>query len=202
MTVEAPRLGLLDVLGYLAPGVVLLSSVLLMYFEEYFARLVTSSTLSIGFVLAGYIAGHFLSVLSYPLVWVRDVVKWISYTDPREERYPFYLDLRQHLRGAYGGDLERDDEYPFSRQTAVQHSPVAKEEVERLAGLTMFCRNSTMAFLALAGAVFQFKPLPASFVLIGAVLLFVRYVQFERELEATVLRLAHMHFAQDANDAD
>jgi hypothetical protein len=190
-------IGLLEVLGYLLPGGLVLACFLSQRAPDLGNKAASVVAGQILFVAASYLLGHLLTLLSLSLAKLRAPLKWLLRVRPREERLQFYPKLRSNLRERFGYQLTKDDEYYFSLRLVSEFQPHSSQTIDRLYALTLFARNMVAALLVVAFLVLP-SSLKIALIMFGfALIFFVRYYHLERATADTLLRAAYVYFCSE-----
>ncbi len=192
-------LGLLEVCTYLIPGMIVLSILALIYYNDIFDQAKQTTWLAVLSIFIAYLIGHALTVVSYLLVYVRKMINKLIGCKYREPRYPYYPALRDKLRGRFGSNISRADEYLFSIRLVMESYPSAAELINRQYALSLFSRNTSMALFVVSIILIKSFYLLSMLSMSSAIVFYVRYVQFERALEATVFRMAYIYFTEPSS---
>jgi hypothetical protein len=185
--------GLLEVLGYLVPGASVVTVAILVYPSARIDLGDPRCTLVI-YVLASYVIGHALNVLSYLLPFVRKKMKGHP---PRN--YPFFPRLQQRLVHAFGADLGPAEEYHLSQALAIEACPRSSDRIERYFALALLMRNLSVAALLsmlLTGSVGLYRWAGVCAILVG--LFTYQHFQFEATRRGTLFRAAFLAFTLPA----
>jgi len=177
--------GLLELLGYLAPGASLVS-VIALVFPRVQLEVGDSLLTQVVYLLASYIAGHALNVTSPLLTVIR--TRLVGHR-PRNAAYQ--ARLRELLARDFGPDLGPSEEYHLSHALAIERCPRLGERIERYFALSLLMRNMTaaafFAMLILAWtAQWSWAVLCAGFVGLFA----YQHAQFDGTLQRAVFRTA------------
>jgi hypothetical protein len=189
-------IGLLEVFAYLLPGSIVCVGILYCCFPSLIDA-APDGLWEVGAFLAGaYVIGHVLTIISVGILKAREFLKRVQHRTGkgkvREQRLPFYQNLRSELRKVFGDDLARDDEYQMCLRLVTDFSPESQRDVDRLYALTLFARNGVAAFV-IATAMLAFREWKVSLIsFVLALLFFVRYVQLEQSTSDTVFRSAYV----------
>jgi hypothetical protein len=142
------------------------------------------------YLLASYVLGHALTILSRLLTWLR--IRTRGY---RSRNYSFFPQLQKRLRQAFGEGLGAAEEYHLSHALAIESCPRSSERIERYFALALLMRNLACATLISAliiGSAGLYRWAGLFAILVG---LFVyQHDRFEATLERTVFRTAFLVF--------
>jgi hypothetical protein len=186
--------GLLEILAYLVPGAFTLGALLYIRFPELVTRDLDKVGVQLAFIVCSYIVGHLLTFLSVHYFRVRSLLKWIFKGKTREKRVSYYEDLRKQLYITFGSEITKDDEYYFCLRLVTENQPHSSQTIDRLYAMTLFSRNTSLAFLITAYLSVGRNASSAIVFAILAILFFFRYVQLEATTANTVFRAAYVYF--------
>ena len=184
--------GLLEVFAYLVPGLIVILAIVYKYtgVDLYGDKPHTYTVLAV--LTIGYVTGHLLTLGSQLFVELRGLLKNITGVETREKRYGFYPELEKLLNSYFGYCLSRSDQYLFSVRIVAEYCSESNKAVERLYGLTLFCRNTVLALIVSSIFTFGVSPYISLGLILVAVVFFWRYTQFEKILEGSVYRSAFL----------
>jgi hypothetical protein len=187
------NIGLLEVLAYLAPGLVGIVA-LYIFIKGSVANFSLLNDWNLIYVLIGsYIMGHLLSVISRPATLIREWIKKLGKFKKREERYYFYKNFKEALEVYLGYKPEREEHYPFSLRVVAENCAETNKTIDRLFSLTLFSRNMSVSLIILSISILEMNIYYTLACIIASIAFFYRYIQFERDLESTVFRSAFIY---------
>lgn len=185
--------GLLEVFAYLLPGGFVLATIFYLSTPTLIDKVLTSTPLQLVFVVSSYVIGHLLTQISILLAYGRMGLKWIGVSKRREERLSFYKELQGKLKAIFGTGMTKEDSYYFSLRLVTEHQPRTGQTIDRLYALTLFSRNTSVAFFIIAMALIGKHIGISILLLITSFLFFIRYIQLEKSNSDTVLRAAYVY---------
>jgi hypothetical protein len=185
--------GVLEIFAYLLPGGSVLATIIYILNPVIMDRLVSSPPLQIVFIVSSYIVGHLLTQISLILAYGRMGLKWIGVSKKREERLSFHKELQEKLMAIFGPDMTKADSYYYSLRIVTEHQPRTGPTIDRLYALTLFSRNTSVAFFIMAMSLISTKIGISVLLIITSFLFFIRYIQLEKSNSDTVLRAAYVY---------
>jgi hypothetical protein len=140
-------IGLLEVLAYLAPGLVGIFA-LYIFYQGSISNITWPNDWNVLYILIGaYIAGHVITILSRPAAWIRGTFKKLVKSKRREKRYSFYSLFEKALEEYLGYTPMREDHYPFSLRVVAENCAESNKSIDRLFALTLFLETCWPLFL-------------------------------------------------------
>jgi hypothetical protein len=185
--------GLLELFAYLLPGGLVLSIIVYVSNSSVKDQILSSTPLQVAFLVGSYIIGHFLTQISIILAYGRMGLKWLGFIKKRDQRLSFDKELQEKLSAIFGSGMTRNDSYFYSLRLVTEHQQRTSQTIDRLYALTLFSRNTSVAFFIIAMSLINQK-FGWAVVFIGAsISFFIRYIQLEKLNSDTVLRAAYVH---------
>jgi hypothetical protein len=184
---------LLEIFAYLLPGGSVLAMIIYLLTPTLIDRLVSSPPLQVVFIVSSYVVGHLLTQISLILAYGRMGLKWIGISKKREERLSFQKELQEKLTAIFGSDMTKADSYYYSLRIVTEHQPRTGPTIDRLYALTLFSRNTSVAFFIMAMSLISTKLGISVLLIITSSLFFIRYIQLEKSNSDTVLRAAYVY---------
>jgi hypothetical protein len=186
-------LGLLEVFAYLLPGGLVLSIIVYMSSPSAIDRLLSSTPRQLAFLVGSYILGHLLTQISMILAYARMGLKWLRVIKKRDERLSFNKELQERLIAIFGARMTREDSYYYSLRLVAEHQQRTGQTIDRLYALTLFSRNTSVAFFIMAMSLMSRAAGCAVVFGAASLLFFIRYIQLEEANSDTVLRAAYVY---------
>lgn len=185
--------GLLELFAYLLPGGLVLATIAYLSNPAIIDRILSSTPLQLVFIVSSYLIGHLLTQISLMLAYGRMGLKLIGVSKKREERLSFHKELQEKLTTIFGSEMTKADSYYFSLRLVTEHQPRTGPTIDRLYALTLFSRNTSVAFFIIAMSLINQRIGLSALLLITSFLFFIRYVQLEKSNSDTVLRAAYVY---------
>ena len=189
-------IGLLELLGYVVPGATVLGITAFVYmgWRPWLGDSGGDSASVLYFVLASYVTGHILTILSRMLTWTHRKLR--RYRSSREKRFAFYFRLRERLVRVFGSDFGPAEEYHLARELVTERCPRSSERIDRLFALTLLTRNMSMALLVAVWPLVSSGHRHWSYLSLMAAGLFAfQHYRFEGTHESAVFRAAFVALA-------
>jgi hypothetical protein len=145
------------------------------------------------FLVGSYIIGHLLTQLSLVLAYARMGLKWFRLLKKREQRLSFHKELQEKLTAIFGSSITKQDSYYYALRLVTEHQQRTGQTIDRLYALTLFSRNTSVAFFIIATSLINQQIGWAVVFVIASFLFFIRYIQLEKSNSDTVLRAAYVY---------
>jgi len=192
--------GLLEIFAYLLPGGLVLSTIMYVSNPSVMERILRNPPLQLALLGGSYILGHLLTQVSIILAYARMGLKWAGLIKKRAERLSFHEELQKQLTAIFGTAMTKEDAYYYSLRLVTEQQQRTSQTIDRLYALTLFSRNTAVAFLVIAMSLVN-RQLDWSMILITmSFLFFIRYVQLEQSNADTVLRAAYVYLCTTAKE--
>jgi hypothetical protein len=147
----------------------------------------------VGFLVGSYIIGHLLTQISIILTYARMGLKWLGFIKKRSMRLSFHKELQEKLIAVFGSRMTKEDSYFYSLRLVTEHQQRTSQTIDRLYALTLFSRNTSVAFFIIAMSLINQRTGWAVVSVIASFLFFIRYIQLEKSNSDTVLRAAYTY---------
>lgn len=181
-------LGLLELFGYLVPGGVVLTAVLLVSRDacELLDRSKDNVGIALLLLLGVFLAGHLLSIASRSLTTAK---RWLR--GHRRRDYPFYPALKRLLNEFYGIDFGEAEVFHQSRLVALRADGGQSGQVARYFAIGLLSRNLAASFAAAAGILAaDGRGVLTAMCVIGGVAFAFQHYRFDGTFESTMFRTA------------
>ena len=186
-------IGLLELFAYLLPGGLVLSTIVYLSNPPWIDRILSSTPHQMAFLVGSYIIGHLLTQLSLVLAYARMGLKWFRLLKKREQRLSFHKELQEKLTAIFGSSITKQDSYYYALRLVTEHQQRTGQTIDRLYALTLFSRNTSVAFFIIATSLINQQIGWAVVFVIASFLFFIRYIQLEKSNSDTVLRAAYVY---------
>jgi hypothetical protein len=193
---------LLELFAYLLPGGLVLLTLLYVSSPLVIEQILSKTSLQMAFLVGSYVIGHFLTQISIILAYARMGLKWFGFIKKRDKRLSFHHELQEKLTDIFGSGMTKEDSYYYSLRLVTEHQQRTSQTIDRLYALTLFSRNTSVAFFIISVSLINQKIGWAVVFVIASFLFFIRYIQLEKSNSDTVLRAAYVYLCTKGRERE